>query len=366
MHLGNSRFIILKKSVCKKFEKNLQIRTMSPSAFRLLELEGKLLPEPLLTENDINSRLRLFPIHDDEAYEYYSQARDLYWVPAEVSLSVDVGQWKKVLLPAERHFLEHTFAFFAASDAIINENIAMNFSHEVKCPEARLFYYIQVAVEGIHSEMYGLLLETLIPDEERKLELFNAVNKIPTVAKKAEWAMKWMHSENSSFAERLVAYAIVEGIFFSGSFCAIYWMAARDNLPGVSKSNEFIAKDEGLHSEFACFLYSKRLVNKLPIDVVHSILLEAVEIETEFICGALPENLEGMNKDLMTTYIQFCANRIAGQLGVPKVFSNAYNPFPFMDKINLRGKTNFFENRVADYSMATAKSIVTDYDNEDF
>lgn len=336
------------------------------TAFRLRELQGLLADEPLLIESEENLRLRLFPIRDKDIHKWYETSRELFWVPDEISLVDDIRTWQQGLTAEERAFISKILAFFAASDAIVNENIVLNFYNEVKSQEARLFYSFQIAMEGIHSEMYGLIIETLIPDEEEKRMLFNAVNEIPTVAKKAKWAMKWMHAENCSFAERLVSYAIVEGLFFSGSFCAIYWIHSRGLLPGLSKSNEFIAKDEGIHSDFACFLYKERLVNKLPVETIHEILQEAVDIETEFICDALPTRLEGMNQELMTLYIQHCANRITSLLGVPKLFPDAYNPFPFMNKISLRGKTNFFEQRVSDYAVASVQKVVTDFENEDF
>lgn len=347
-------------------DKHPQQKNTMTTSFRLFELSKDFKPEPLLTEHDVNSRFCLFPIRDTVIYQKYTDARAAFWTPEEVSLLEDPRHWKHFLSPPEQQFLGKVLAFFAASDAIVNENICQNFSLEIKCPEARMFYTMQIAIESIHTEMYGLLIQTLIPDQEETKELFNAINKIPTVAKKADWALKYMHKSHCSFAERLVAYAIVEGLFFSGSFCAIYWIASRNLLPGLTKSNEFIAKDEGMHCEFACFLYAERLVNKLPFETVHQILQEAVEIETEFICDALPYNLEGMNKELMTIYIQFCANRIAASLNVPKLYQDAYNPFPFMNKISLRGKTNFFEQRVSDYAMATVNKVVTDYDNEDF
>ena len=336
------------------------------TAFRYLELTGQLLPEPLLTERGPNSRLFLHPIHDDEIYGLYEEARDLFWIPHEIDMKDDAHHWATYLTDDERSFFEKILAFFAGSDAIVNENIVMNFAREIKSQESRLFYYIQLAIESIHTDTYGRLLNILIPDNERKLSLFQAINELPTVAKKAEWALRWMNAERSSFAERLVAYAIVEGLFFSGSFCAIYWINTRKLLPGVCKSNEFIAKDEGSHCDFACFLYANRIVNKLPEETIHEILQEAVDIETEFICDALPNNLQGMNKTLMTEYIQMCANRIAVSLGVSPLFPGATNPFPFMNKISLRGKTNFFEQRNADYAKASVQEIITDYENEDF
>jgi len=250
----------------------------------------------------------------------------------------------------ERHFLKHVLAFFAASDGIVNENLAQNFANEVQIPEARCFYGFQIAIENIHSEVYSLLIDTYVKDTEEKLGLFNAMTTVPAVMKKAEWALRWTDASVSSFAERIVAFAAVEGIFFSGSFCAIFWLKKRSLMPGLSFSNELISRDEGLHCDFACLLYNT-LENKLPVEQVTAIIAEAVEVEKEFVTEALPVELIGMNSTLMQQYIEFVADRLLVALRCPKKY-HAKNPFNWMEMISVEGKTNFFEKRVGEYAKA--------------
>jgi len=250
----------------------------------------------------------------------------------------------------EQHFVKHVLAFFAASDGIVNENLAMNFANEVQVPEARCFYGFQIAIENIHSEVYSLLIDTYVKEDQEKSHLLNAIETIPCVTKKAEWALRWTDSSRASFAERVVAFAAVEGIFFSGSFCSIFWLKKRGMMPGLSFSNELISRDEGLHCDFACLLY-KMLENKLPEDRVHEIIRDAVDCEKEFVVDALPVELIGMNSKLMTQYIEFVADRLLGALGVTKIYGTD-NPFEWMDLISMEGKTNFFEKRVGEYAKA--------------
>ncbi|CAM9878685.1 unnamed protein product, partial [Chrysoparadoxa australica] len=264
-------------------------------------------------------------------------------------LAHDYRDWA-AMTPDEKHFVSHVLAFFAASDGIVNENLAANFSNEIQSPEARCFYGFQIAIENIHSEVYSLLIDTYISDTATKSKLFNAIETVPCVNKKASWALKWCNSDVASFAERVVAFAAVEGIFFSGSFCAIFWLKKRGKMPGLCFSNELISRDEGLHTDFACLIYSK-LVNKLPQSRITEIICDAVKIEKEFITDALPVELIGMNSGMMRTYIEFCADRLLVALGCPKHF-NAKNPFDWMDLISLQGKTNFFEKRVGEYSKS--------------
>ncbi len=295
-----------------------------------------------------SSRFVLFPIQYTDIWEMYKKAEASFWTAEEIDLSSDLSDWQK-LNDGERHFLSHVLAFFAASDGIVNENLAENFLHEVQFPEAKCFYGFQIMMENIHSETYSLLIDTLIKDSKEKDHLFNALDNVPAVKKKGEWALKWI--ENGTFIERLLAFAAVEGIFFSGSFCSIFWMKKRGLMPGLSFSNELISRDEGLHCDFACLLYTKYIKNKLPEDKVKEIILDAVEIEKEFITDALPVDLIGMNSKLMSQYIEFVADRLLLELGCSKAF-NSSNPFDFMDMISLQGKTNFFEKRVAEYQKA--------------
>lgn len=279
----------------------------------------------------------------------YKKAEASFWTAEEVDLADDHKYWQK-LTDSERHFVSHVLAFFAASDGIVNENLAMNFSNEVQSSEVRCFYGFQIAIENIHSEVYSLLIDTYIRDTSEKLRLLNAIETVPCVQKKANWALKWCNKQHSSFAERLIAFAAVEGIFFSGSFCSIFWLKKRGMMPGLCFSNELISRDEGLHCDFACLLYSK-LINALPQSRVFEMIQDAVAIECEFIRDALPVELIGMNSGLMSQYIQFCADRLVLALGYEKCF-HATNPFDWMDMISLQGKTNFFEKRVSEYSKS--------------
>ena len=270
-----------------------------------------------------------------------------FWTAEEVDLGNDMVDWEK-LTADERHFISHVLAFFAASDGIVNENLAMRFSNEVQIPEARCFYGFQIAIENIHSEMYSLLIDTYIKDEQQKDHLLRAIETVPSVTKKAEWALRWI--DNGSFAERLIAFAAVEGIFFSGSFCSIFWLKKRGLMPGLTFSNELISRDEGMHRDFACLLYSM-LEQKLDEERVHEIIGNAVMMEKEFVTEALPVNLIGINGDLMCEYIEFVADHLLSSLGVSKLYNTA-NPFDWMELISLEGKTNFFEKRVGEYQKA--------------
>jgi ribonucleoside-diphosphate reductase beta chain len=302
----------------------------------------KVAEEPILKTND--DRFVLFPIKHNEMWDMYKKAEMSFWVAEEIDLHQDLSDWER-LNDDEKHFIKHVLAFFAASDGIVNENLAINFMNEVQYPEARCFYGFQIMIENIHSETYSLLIDTYIKDTTEKNYLFHALQNLPCVAKKGNWALRWI--TNGSFAERLVAFAAVEGIFFSGSFCSIFWLKKRGLMPGLSFSNQLISRDEGLHCDFACLLY-KQLVNKLPESQVHQIISDAVAIEKEFVTDALPVALIGMNAKLMCQYIEFVADRLLVSLGCNKIY-NAENPFDFMELISLEGKTNFFENRVGEY-----------------
>jgi len=301
--------------------------------------------ELLLREN--KDRFVILPIKYPAIWEMYKKAEASFWTAEEIDLSDDQKHWD-AMNDGERHFVSHILAFFAASDGIVNENLAVNFMSEVQLPEARCFYGFQIMMENIHSETYALLIDTYIKDPTEKDRLFHAVDTIPCVQKKAEWALRWIN--NGTFAERLVAFAAVEGIFFSGSFCSIFWLKKRGLMPGLTFSNELISRDEGSHCEFACLLYSM-LENKLSKEAVTKIITDAVEIEKEFISDALPVSLIGMNAKLMSQYIEFVADRWLGELGYPKHYGAA-NPFDFMEMISLQGKTNFFEKRVGDYQKS--------------
>jgi len=319
--------------------------------------------EPILVEN--KNRFVLFPIQNADIWEMYKQAEASFWTAEEIDLSADLRDWEK-LNDGERHFVSHILAFFAASDGIVNENLAENFLKEVQLPEAKCFYGFQIMMENIHSETYSLLIDTYIKDPVEKDRLFHALDTIDCVKKKGEWALKWINSD--SFVERIVAFAAVEGIFFSGSFCSIFWLKKRGLMPGLSFSNQLISRDEGLHCDFACLLYTRYLKNKLSQERIYEIILEAVTIEKEFITEALPVALIGMNAKLMSQYIEFVADFWLSELGYEKYF-NAENPFDFMDLISLRGKTNFFENRVAEYQKAgvgSGKDSHTFTTGEDF
>jgi ribonucleoside-diphosphate reductase subunit M2 len=279
----------------------------------------------------------------------YKKAEASFWTAEELDLAHDHKDWEK-MSSNERHFVSHILAFFAASDGIVNENLCLNFSTEIQSAEARCFYGFQIAIENIHSEVYSLLIDTYIKDQSEKARLFNAIETVPCVNKKASWALKWLSRKRASFAERIIAFAAVEGIFFSGSFCAIFWLKKRGLMPGLAFSNELISRDEGMHCDFACLIYNK-LVNKLPQSRIYEIICNAVLIEHEFVRDALPVELIGMNSTLMCQYIEFCADRLLVALGCEKKYNTA-NPFDWMDMISLQGKTNFFEKRVSEYSKS--------------
>lgn len=302
--------------------------------------------EPILIEN--KDRFVLFPIKHREIWAMYKQAEASFWTAEEIDLSPDLMDWESKLNNDEKHFIKHVLAFFAASDGIVNENLAVNFMSEVQYPEARCFYGFQIMIENIHSEAYSLLIDTYIKDAKEKDRLFHAVDTVPCVKKKADWALRWIGQ--GAFNERLIAFAAVEGIFFSGSFCSIFWLKKRGLMPGLSFANELISRDEGLHCDFACLLYSQ-LKHKLPVETVQDIIRNAVDIEREFVSEAIPVKLIGMNADLMCQYIEFVADRLLVALGVPKIY-NVTNPFDFMELISLSGKTNFFERRVSEYQKS--------------
>lgn len=302
--------------------------------------------EPLLTENP--QRFVLFPLKYNDIWEMYKKHVASFWTAEEIDLHQDLADWER-LNSNEKHFIKHVLAFFAASDGIVLENLSEKFCTEIQVPEARCFYGFQIAMENIHSETYSLLIDTYISDQTEKTQLFQAVNNFPVIHDKAQWALNWINDENS-FAERLVAFAAVEGIFFSGSFCAVFWLKKRGLMPGLTFSNELISRDEGLHTDFACLLYS-HLQKQLTCERVHEIIGNAVEIEKVFVSDALPVELIGMNSGLMCQYIEYVADRLVFCLGYPKIY-NAVNPFDWMDLISLQGKTNFFEKRVGDYQKA--------------
>jgi ribonucleoside-diphosphate reductase beta chain len=301
--------------------------------------------ELLLKEN--KDRFVILPIKYPAIWEMYKKCEASFWTAEEIDLSDDMKHWES-MNKGEKHFVSHVLAFFAASDGIVNENLAVNFMSEVQLPEARCFYGFQIMMENIHSETYALLIDTYIKDPAEKDRLFHAIDTVPCVGKKAEWALRWIN--NGSFAERLIAFAAVEGIFFSGSFCSIFWLKKRGLMPGLTFSNELISRDEGMHCEFACLLYSM-LENKLSKEAATAIITDAVEIEKEFVTDALPVNLIGMNAKMMSQYIEFVADRWLDQLGYDKVYGVS-NPFDFMEMISLQGKTNFFEKRVGDYQKS--------------
>jgi ribonucleoside-diphosphate reductase beta chain len=309
-------------------------------------MSNNLQEEPILKEN--KDRFVLFPIRQHEIWKYYKQAEASFWTAEEIDLSQDQKDWD-ALNDGERHFIKHVLAFFAASDGIVNENLAEHFISEVQYTEAKFFYGFQITIENIHSETYSLLIDTYVQDPKEKDSLFHAIDTMECVKKKAQWALRWI--DKGSFAERLIAFAAVEGIFFSGSFCSIFWLKKRGLMPGLTFSNELISRDEGLHCDFACHLYTKHVVNKLPEQTVIDVIRDAVEIEKEFVTDALPVNLIGMNAELMRQYIEFVADRLLNELIGKKIYG-ATNPFDFMDMISLKGKTNFFEKRVAEYQKA--------------
>ncbi|CAM3349151.1 ribonucleoside-diphosphate reductase small subunit [Aquirufa ecclesiirivi] len=313
--------------------------------------------EPLLVEDP--NRFVLFPIKHNDIWKFYKQAEASFWTAEEIDLQQDLADWKK-MNDGERHFISHVLAFFAASDGIVNENLANNFLKEVQYAEAKCFYGFQIMMENIHSETYSLLIDTYIQEPKEKDRLLRAIETIDCVKKKAEWALKWIESD--SFVERLISFAAVEGIFFSGSFCSIFWLKKRGLMPGLSFSNELISRDEGLHCDFACLLYTDHIKGKVSQERVYEIITNAVEIEKEFVTVALPVSLIGMNADLMCQYIEFVADRLLVSLGCKK-FYNATNPFDFMEMISLQGKTNFFEKRVAEYQKS---GVMSDKDTMSF
>jgi len=339
-------------STLKKQLAVLEIKARAQAASTKSEAKVYDNTEPILAENP--GRFVIFPIKHDAVWKMYKQAEASFWTAEEIDLAHDMNDWQK-LNDNERHFVSHILAFFAAADGIVNENLVERFAQEVQIPEARFFYGFQIAMENIHSETYSLLIDTYIKDAAQREKLFNAIETLPCVKKKADWCMDWIGSD-SKFAHRVIAFAAVEGIFFSGSFCAIYWLKKRGLMPGLTFSNELISRDEGMHCDFACLLYTM-LENKLEVSEVQQIIKNAVAIEKEFICEALPVDLIGMNSKLMAQYIEFVADRLLVSLQSPKVY-NVTNPFEWMELISLQGKTNFFEKRVGEYAKSGVMSGV--------
>ena len=311
--------------------------------------------EPILQEN--KNRFVIFPIKHHDIWEWYKKMEASFWSAEEIDLHPDLTDWNNKLSDDERYFIKHILAFFAASDGIVNENLAENFVNEVQYAEAKFFYGFQIMMENIHSETYSLLIDTYVKDEAEKAELFNALEVFPAIKKKAEWALKWIESD--SFAERLIAFAAVEGIFFSGAFCSIYWLKKRGLMPGLTFSNELISRDEGVHCDFAVHLHNHHLVNKVPKERIKEIIVDALDIEREFVTESLPVSLIGMNAGLMTQYLEFVADRLLVELECDRVYGSA-NPFDFMDMISLQGKTNFFEKRVAEYQKSGVMNTDSD------
>lgn len=311
--------------------------------------------EPILQEN--KNRFVIFPIKHNDIWEWYKKMEASFWTAEEIDLHQDLTDWNNKLSDDERYFIKHILAFFAASDGIVNENLAENFVNEVQYAEAKFFYGFQIMMENIHSETYSLLIDTYVKDEAEKAELFNALEVFPAIKKKADWALKWIESD--SFAERLIAFAAVEGIFFSGAFCSIYWLKKRGLMPGLTFSNELISRDEGVHCDFAVHLHNHHLINKVPKDRIKEIIVDALDIEREFVTESLPVSLIGMNAALMTQYLEFVADRLLVELGCERVYGSA-NPFDFMDMISLQGKTNFFEKRVAEYQKSGVMNTDSD------
>ena len=311
--------------------------------------------EPILQEN--KNRFVIFPIKHHDIWEWYKKMEASFWTAEEIDLHQDLTDWNNKLSDDERYFIKHILAFFAASDGIVNENLAENFVNEVQYAEAKFFYGFQIMMENIHSETYSLLIDTYVKDEAEKAEVFNALEVFPAIKKKADWALKWIESD--SFAERLIAFAAVEGIFFSGAFCSIYWLKKRGLMPGLTFSNELISRDEGVHCDFAVHLHNHHLINKVPKDRIKEIIVDALDIEREFVTESLPVSLIGMNAVLMTQYLEFVADRLLVELGCDRVYGSA-NPFDFMDMISLQGKTNFFEKRVAEYQKSGVMNTDSD------
>ncbi len=303
--------------------------------------------EPILQEN--KDRFVIFPIKHNDIWDWYKKMEACFWTAEEIDLHQDLTDWSNKLNADERYFIKHILAFFAASDGIVNENLAENFVNEVQYSEAKFFYGFQIMMENIHSETYSLLIDTYVKDEKEKNQLFKAIEVFPAIKKKADWALNWIESD--SFAERLIAFAAVEGIFFSGAFCSIFWLKKRGLMPGLTFSNELISRDEGMHCDFAVHLHNNHLVNKVPKEKIRKIIIDALNIEREFVTESLPVSLIGMNAKLMTQYLEFVTDRLLVELECEKEF-NVTNPFDFMDMINLQGKTNFFEKRVSEYQKA--------------
>ena len=311
--------------------------------------------EPILQEN--KDRFVIFPIKHQDIWEWYKKQEACIWTAEEIDLHTDLNDWNNKLNEDEKYFIKHILAFFAASDGIVNENLAENFVNEVQYAEAKFFYGFQIMMENIHSETYSLLIDTYVKDESEKNELFTAIEVFPAIKKKADWALKWIESD--SFAERLIAFAAVEGIFFSGSFCSIFWLKKRGLMPGLTFSNELISRDEGVHCDFAVHLHNHHLINKVPKERIREILVDALNIEREFITESLPVSLIGMNAGLMTQYLEFVTDRLLVELGCEREY-NTTNPFDFMDMISLQGKTNFFEKKVAEYQKAGVMNTDSD------
>ncbi len=307
--------------------------------------------EPILQPND--NRFVIFPIQHHDIWDWYKKQEACFWTAEEIDLHQDLTDWSSKLSDDERYFIKHILAFFAASDGIVNENLAENFVNEVQYSEAKFFYGFQIMMENIHSETYSLLIDTYVKDEKEKDTLFRAIENFPAIKKKADWALKWI--ESPSFAERLIAFAAVEGIFFSGAFCSIFWLKKRGLMPGLTFSNELISRDEGMHCDFAVHLHNTHMVNKVPKERIKEIIIDALNIEREFITESLPVSLIGMNAKLMTQYLEFVTDRLLLEFGCEKVY-DATNPFDFMEMISLEGKTNFFEKRVSEYQKAGVKS----------
>ena len=311
--------------------------------------------EPILQEN--KNRFVIFPIKHHDIWEWYKKMEASFWTAEEIDLSQDLNDWNNKLNADEKYFIKHILAFFAASDGIVNENLALNFVNEVQYAEAKFFYGFQIMMENIHSETYSLLIDTYVKDEQEKSDLFNALEVFPAIRKKADWALRWIESD--SFAERLIAFAAVEGIFFSGAFCSIYWLKKRGLMPGLTFSNELISRDEGVHCDFAVHLHNHHLINKVSKDRIRTIIVDALKIEREFITESLPVSLIGMNAGLMTQYLEFVADRLLVELGCDREYNTA-NPFDFMDMISLQGKTNFFEKKVAEYQKSGVMNTDSD------
>ncbi|KAM7542755.1 hypothetical protein Aperf_G00000009642 [Anoplocephala perfoliata] len=326
-----------------------------------MDNKENMVEEPILRPNP--RRFVVMPIIYHDIWAFYKKAVASFWTVEEVDLTKDLTDWEG-LNDGERHFISHVLAFFAASDGIVNENLVMNFCQEVQIPEARCFYGMQIAIENVHSEMYSLLIDTYVKEPRKRDFLFNAIETLPSVKKKAEWALRWIASRELPYQERLVAFAVIEGVFFSGSFASIFWLKKRGLMPGLTFSNELITRDEGLHTDFAC-LIMKHIVKKPSAERVYEIIREAVEIECEFFTDALPVNLIGMNCRLMCQYVRYVADRLLSELGYEKIYKDT-NPFDFMENISLEGKTNFFEKRVAEYQRAGVMSRMRGEDTHKF